>query len=416
MPGRSPTPEGEARQARDVMAFGQEVGRVLSDGRIVGRAEPFAKVFASSRAVKRAVGLAAWGVLEDIALDARLDDAGRLVAETNVRRIAANLGLNKDTVSRHLRTLREYGFVLHEEERAAQSGRYISCRYVLDPSACVERFTVTPPQPRAASQPRPGSSDTGWPAPVSEDAGHGATGHGEPGQVCRDVVVPEKGQQQQTADGLRERLLALTVSERVADDLLARHDAARVTEVLSVAEAQSLRRPAGWIVSALRDGWDVSDAAAAAAVGQARERRTASEAVDREAAALADRERQQRADAWCEAISGALDDAQLHAALAQVTAPTPGLRRRSVPICRAQLLAWALAVHRWRPDAPLARALAEALPTASPVAAALDGDLPPAPAPETPRAELSARIAAVVRASAPSASPSVQHPTREEQP
>jgi hypothetical protein len=39
---------GSERQARDVMAFGQEVGRVLSDGRIVGRAELFAKVFPSS--------------------------------------------------------------------------------------------------------------------------------------------------------------------------------------------------------------------------------------------------------------------------------------------------------------------------------------------------------------------------------
>lgn len=76
------------------MAFGSEVGRV-SDGRIVGRAEPFAKVFASSRVVKRAVGLAAWAVLEDIALDARIDDQGRLVAETNVRRIAENLAVNK---------------------------------------------------------------------------------------------------------------------------------------------------------------------------------------------------------------------------------------------------------------------------------------------------------------------------------
>ncbi len=43
-------------QARDIVAFGQEYGRILSDGRIVGRAEPFAKVFPSSRAVKRAVG------------------------------------------------------------------------------------------------------------------------------------------------------------------------------------------------------------------------------------------------------------------------------------------------------------------------------------------------------------------------
>src|SRR5688572_14094326 len=101
MPPATPTGATEgARQASDVMSFGQEVGRVLSDGKIIGRAEPYAKVFASSRAVKRAVGVIAWAVLEDIALDARLDDQGRLVAETNVRRIAGNLGLGKNAVSR----------------------------------------------------------------------------------------------------------------------------------------------------------------------------------------------------------------------------------------------------------------------------------------------------------------------------
>lgn len=61
--------EADVQQARDVMAFGRKAGRVLSDGRVVGRAEPFAKVFPSSRSVKRAVGLVAWGVLEDIALE-----------------------------------------------------------------------------------------------------------------------------------------------------------------------------------------------------------------------------------------------------------------------------------------------------------------------------------------------------------
>lgn len=135
---------GAAREAGDVMAFGQEVGRVLSDGRIVGRAEPFAKVFSSSRAVKRAVGVTAWAVLEDIALDARIDDRGRLVAETNVRRIAENLGLNKETVSKHLGILREYGFVLQEEERDRASGQYRRYRYVIDPTAGIERFTHTP--------------------------------------------------------------------------------------------------------------------------------------------------------------------------------------------------------------------------------------------------------------------------------
>ncbi len=48
MTGKARSEPSRGRQARDVMAFGQEVGRVLSDGRIVGRAELFAKVFPSS--------------------------------------------------------------------------------------------------------------------------------------------------------------------------------------------------------------------------------------------------------------------------------------------------------------------------------------------------------------------------------
>jgi hypothetical protein len=94
-------------RARDVVVFGREVGRVLSDGRIVGRAEPFAKVFASSRHVKRAVGATAWVILEDIALDATIDDRGRLVADTSVRQIADHLELNETTGTRHVARLRE---------------------------------------------------------------------------------------------------------------------------------------------------------------------------------------------------------------------------------------------------------------------------------------------------------------------
>lgn len=156
--------------------------------------------------VKRAVGPGAWAVLEDIALDAVLDEDGRLVAETNTRQVATNLGLNKDTVTPHLRRLREYGFVLKEESRTVTSGRYEVYRYVLDPSACIERFTHTPPaqqrsggeasaeavapqapgaQPAAPpatgqepAAPCPKNSDAVAREPVSEKAGHGGTGHG----------------------------------------------------------------------------------------------------------------------------------------------------------------------------------------------------------------------------------------------
>jgi hypothetical protein len=44
MAAAGPQSDPEPREARDVLAFGREVGRVLSDGRIVARAEPFAKV------------------------------------------------------------------------------------------------------------------------------------------------------------------------------------------------------------------------------------------------------------------------------------------------------------------------------------------------------------------------------------
>ena len=171
MPPLDASAAAEAREARDVMAFGQEIGRVLSDGRVVGRAEAFAKVFPSSRLVKKAVGLAAWGVLEEIAIDATLDTEGRLVAETNVRRIADNLGLNKDTVTKYLRRLREYGFVLQEETRDDGSGRYETCRYVLDPSACVERFTHTPSKRDVeVIEPCPKTPDMAAPDMVFSDA------------------------------------------------------------------------------------------------------------------------------------------------------------------------------------------------------------------------------------------------------
>ena len=110
-------------QARDVVTFGHETGRVMSNGTIVGRSEPFAKVFASSRAVKRKVGVTAWAILEDIALDAHLDIEGRLVATTNVRRIADNIGVSKNTVTTHLRRLLDHAFVLHEEGRQDHPGR-----------------------------------------------------------------------------------------------------------------------------------------------------------------------------------------------------------------------------------------------------------------------------------------------------
>jgi hypothetical protein len=92
------------------MGLGQEYSRVLSDGRIVGRAEAFAKVLSSSQVLKPAIGLVPWAVLEEIALDAALDEDGRLVAETNVRRTAENLHLNKGSLPAAFRPESAWGF------------------------------------------------------------------------------------------------------------------------------------------------------------------------------------------------------------------------------------------------------------------------------------------------------------------
>jgi DNA-binding transcriptional ArsR family regulator len=402
------------------MSLGQEVGRVLSDGRIVGRAEPYAKVFPSSRAVKRAVGLVAWAVLEDIALDARLDDQGRLVAETNVRRIAANLGIGKNAVSRHLANLRDYGFVLHEELRDSQSGRYEISRYVLDPSACIERFTHTPvadakgpgapsrgggassqlaspPPPRARDMARPLS-----PCPPDEDTGHGPasppTGHREGGQKNKRTAVVQDEQQPRDggdSSGLAQRLAAVGVDVAAAEALVAHHPADLVTAALRAVRRRGVRRPAGFVVSALRDGWDLSAELAEERAEQTRRRRAADEARAAERA-CAEAERQRvYADGWAAAVSAALDDSGLVAAVLQVTKLVAGAERRSVPVARAQLLLWAAAAAGRHPGLALSAALRREL-DAGP-------HLPdPAPLPEPPASErsapdLSGRLAACLR-------------------
>lgn len=399
MPPQDASAVAEAREARDVMAFGQEIGRVLSDGRIAGRAEPFAKVFPSSRLVKKAVGLAAWCVLEDIALDARLDGQGRLVAETNVRRIAGHLGLNKDTVTKYLRRLRDYGFVLQEETRDDGSGRYETCRYVLDPSACLERFTHTPSRRHAGGVgPCPKVSDTVPAAdPVSEDTGHGGTGHGGFGHLQEDVVVDSQEEQQQhgvreVEPGLRRRLVDLGVAASVADKLLDEHPHERVHDVLDAVGAQTLRSPAGWVVKALRDGWHVRELVAERRRVEARDQRRAEEADAAVQARRRAAEQSARADAWAAAVSASLDDHALCSAVRLVTTPAPGLNRRSVPLARAQLVAWAFEVHERSPRHQLEEALATALRDGTEPAGFAPQDLPPPPSVASVAADLSARI------------------------
>jgi hypothetical protein len=340
--------------ATDVVTFGQEIGRVLSDGRIIGRAEPYAKVFPSSRAVKKAVGLTAWAVLEDIALDARIDDRGRLVARTNVRRIADNLGLSKNAVTKHLGRLRVYGFVIHEEQRQAESGRYIASWYVLDPSACIERFTTTPPAapPDANSaadttlveslMPCPTDDDTGpdEPCPMIRDtAGNGSvshvTGHREMGQYNRHGVVRRKEQQQPVCgvagEGeLLDQVVAVGVDPAVADRLLTDHGPEPVRAALQALPWHQVRNPAGWLVRAVQEGWHLTPRDS----GRMLSRPSQADEESIEPAGLAH-------DVWAAFAVAVLDPRDLAIAVDRVTRPVAGVGRRSVPMVIAQLGAWA---------------------------------------------------------------------------
>lgn len=72
----------------------------------------------------------AWGVLEDVALDAVPDEDGRLVATTSTRRVAENLGLAPGTAGRALTRLRQLGLVKLVRQ-SGDGGRFGLSAYVL---------------------------------------------------------------------------------------------------------------------------------------------------------------------------------------------------------------------------------------------------------------------------------------------
>ena len=362
-PGEVPA---AARVAGDVVAFGQEIGRVLSDGRIIGRAEPYAKVFQSSREVKRAVGVTAWAVLEDIGLDARLDDRGRLVAHTNVRRIADNLGLSKNAVAKHLGRLRVFGFVLHEEQRQTDSGRYAASWYVLDPSACIERFTTTPrveadPCPTngdtGVGDPRPRSWDTAESGPVSHVAGHR-----DVGQNTRPAVAEEEQQhaQEPPSGVLVSQLIRYGLDQSAAEALIDDHGEDLIEAALDALPWERVRNPAGWLVKAVRDGWAVE-----AQQRRQREQEPTPRVPDYQPPSVEPEGLAHQA--WAAFAVTVLDDGALAEAVGKVTTPVAGLGRRSTPAVIGELGGWAAKAFGASRGGSLRDALAEALPDAGPV-------------------------------------------------
>ena len=102
------------------------------------------------RALRLRLRALEWVVLEDVALDAVLDPAGRALAATSARRIAANLGVDPGTVARALTHLRAEGLIEHSRSQGAD-GRFGLSAYLLAP---IPGIDLVDPSARGMVRPR----------------------------------------------------------------------------------------------------------------------------------------------------------------------------------------------------------------------------------------------------------------------
>ncbi|MGH9283824.1 MAG: hypothetical protein ACRD0S_12920 [Acidimicrobiales bacterium] len=86
----------------------------------------------ASRDLRRSLRPIEWVVLEDVALDARRDNDGALVASTSARAVAEHLGLTPGAAARALAGLRAAGLVTLDRQ-AGPAGRFGLSAYVLGP-------------------------------------------------------------------------------------------------------------------------------------------------------------------------------------------------------------------------------------------------------------------------------------------
>ena len=187
-----------------------------------------------------------------------------------------------------------------------------------------------------------------------------------------------------TPDDVVPRLVALGIPSHAAGQLADVYSHDRITDALDAVEVLDARRPVrdpiGWVDAAVKQRWDVSALLA-------RRREDEARLAARDADLRQRREGEARypdwraiADRWDTAISTSLDNDQLATAIEAVTAPVPGIGRRSVAVTRAELVAWAVDVHTRRPDVAIGQALADDL-AAAPEAAVMPGWPLPEPPP-----------------------------------
>lgn len=108
---------------------------------------PLARLVITSDAaqLRRTLGPTAWGVLEELALTGEPDAAARqLVAVTSARRLAAWLGLSKDTVAAALRRLSIERLVTRCDHRDDMTGTFARSTYEVTLPPGLERQELVP--------------------------------------------------------------------------------------------------------------------------------------------------------------------------------------------------------------------------------------------------------------------------------
>lgn len=87
------------------------------------------RVDAASAEVRRELGVAAWSVLEALALGGTADDSGRWMTYSNARDLARSLGIGKHRAAAALADLRRAGLIAAHVERDQRSARFARSRY-----------------------------------------------------------------------------------------------------------------------------------------------------------------------------------------------------------------------------------------------------------------------------------------------
>jgi DNA-binding transcriptional ArsR family regulator len=103
------------------------------DGDDAGSGSGMLVLSGQCRPLRRALRPLVWVILEEVALDAVVED-GRLVARTSARQVAEQLGVNPSTAAEALRVLVRRGLVSLERE-TGPAGRFGLSAYQLRPPA-----------------------------------------------------------------------------------------------------------------------------------------------------------------------------------------------------------------------------------------------------------------------------------------